>query len=157
MLRICRCYSELNISGLLAVYEGSITGSKKDRFYAEQDLCDYLRDDFFKIPGSFCAVWCDDDRYVSALRMEPYKDGFLLSGLETAPLERRRGYGAALVEAVCNLSAPVYAHVHRANRQSCHLHKRCGFVEVLDYGILLDGTVSRQYVTLCYKNTPASN
>lgn len=150
MLKVFHQYSELNIPDLLAVYEEGIIESGRRRFHAEQDLCDYLREDFFAVPGSYYALWCQEDHYVCGLRMEPYRDGYLLSGLETAPRERRKGYGMALVQAVCELTAPIYTHIHRTNLPSLRLHKKCGFVEILDFGVLLDGTVSNRYVTLCY-------
>lgn len=150
MLKICRRYSELNIPALLAVYEESLGKTGGSRFLAEQDFCDYLREDFFRVSGAYCALWLHEGCYVCALRVEPYRDGFLISVLETAPQDRRRGYGAALVTAVCQISFPVYVHVQKANVASLSLHRRCGFQEHLDYGILLDGTVSRQYVTLRY-------
>ena len=151
MLKVFCQYSELNIPNLLAVYEDTLMESNRSRFHAEQDFCDYLREDFFRIPGSYYAVWCHEGQYVSVLRMQPYEDGFLITGLQTALQARRKGYGTMLISALCDGNAAVYSHVHRSNHQSLRLHKKCGFTEVLDYGVLLDGTVSYQYVTLCYK------
>ena len=158
MLKVYHQYSELNISNLLAVYEDTIKQSQDGRFDAEQDFCDYLRNEFFSMNGSYYAVWCQDNCYVCALRMEPYRDGYLLTGLETAPQARRMGYGTALLNAVCQSISPVYSHVHRSNRASLRLHRNCGFIEICDYAMLLDGTVSSQYVTLCFKHEkPTSN
>lgn len=150
MLIVYRQYSKLNISDLLAVYEDSFVEDRKDRFCAEQDFCDYLREQFFCVADAYYAVWSQDNRYVCALRMEPYRDGYLLSGLETAPAQRRKGYAYSLLQAVCGLTKPIYSHVFRNNVPSLRLHKKCGFTQIQDYGVLLDGTVSNRYVTLCY-------
>ena len=150
MLKVCCQYLELNIPNLLVVYEDSLKEFDGSRFQAEQDLCDYLREDFFSIPGAYYALWCQEDRYACALRMEPYYDGFLISGLETSPDSRRKGYGEALVKSVCKRTSPVYAHVRKSNHASIALHRKCGFQQILDYGILLDGTISYRYVTMRY-------
>ena len=147
MLKICRSYRELNIQQLLEVYSQSLSEESISRFRAEQEYCDYLRENFFSIPNAFYALWDLEGRYVSGLRMEPYQDGFLLYWLETEPQERGKGYGKKLVKSVIEFlflqeSSPVYVHIHKKNTISLALHHACDFVTIQDYGVLLDGTVS---------------
>ena len=98
-------------------------------------------------------MWAPEGLYRSALRLEPYNDGYLLTALETTPAMRRKGYAEALVRAVLNAFSdmPIYSHVARANRASIALHKKCGFSKHLDYATYLDGSVSAQAVTFIYQ------
>ena len=105
--------NEVNFSDLMEVYrEGNIDNGRElypaDSAYeqlrnAEQDFYQYLQSVFFRQDHSFYAVWESDGKYQSALRLEPYMDGFLLCALETAPAARNRGLAAALVFAVQDL------------------------------------------------------
>ena len=56
---------------------------------AEQDFYQYLQQIFFRTPGAVYYVLEEGGRYISALRLEPYRDGMLLEALETAPNQRR--------------------------------------------------------------------
>ena len=157
MLKIFLNYQELNIHDLFSVCEESLQ-SKADQkgtaiIQAEDEFSSYLKEVFFCVPGAFYAVWTDNARYVSALRMEPYEDGFLLSGLETAPDARMKGYATKLLQAVkeyidCTIRLPVYSHIHKGNTASLALHRKCGFTQHSDFGRLIDGTVSCNYYTL---------
>jgi len=76
-------------------------------------------------------------RYVSALRLEPYRDGLLLEALETAPEQRRKGFAAALIRAVqCFLEGKtkLYSHVDKRNLSSLKVHEKCGFRIVSEQG-----------------------
>lgn len=157
MLKIFLNYQELNMHDLFRVYEESLR-KKADQngimvLRAEDDFSLYLKEVFFCASGAFYAVWTESGRYVSALRMEPYHDGFLLSGLETVPEERGRGYAAKLLHAVQEYVArtnhlPVYSHIHKRNAVSLTLHCKCGFAQISDFAWLIDGTVSGNYYTL---------
>lgn len=165
MLRIITSMSQLNPEQLMAVYLESnqengkvvFTDSNSDVQLrrAEDSFLTYLREDFFCQPGAFYAVWVADGVYKSALRMEPYLDGFLVEALETAPADRRKGYASDLVRAVlaflrtknCNT---VYSHVSKRNQASLKLHLKCGFVQISDSAVYIDGTVTQNSVTLCY-------
>lgn len=119
----------------------------------EEDFLAYLREDFYNVKGAFYAVWAVDDAYCSALRMEPYKDGLLLEALETAPHARRKGYACALISAVidhCQRSGykAIYSHIRKGNKPSLGAHKKCGFMQISDSAVLLDGTVTRNYCTM---------
>lgn len=120
---------------------------------AEQDLHQYLKDVFFRTPGAMYAIWEEKGRYVSALRLEPYRDGLLLSALETAPSHREKGYAEALIREalrVCG-SGKVYSHVGKTNAASLHTHCSCGFRTILDYAVYLDGSVDRRCYTMVYE------
>ena len=66
---------------------------------AEQDFYQYLQQVFFRTTGAVYYILEEGGRYISALRLEPYRDGMLLEALETAPNQRRKGYAAKLLRA----------------------------------------------------------
>ncbi len=161
MLRIFDRFSQLDTKKLMAVYEEANRKKGAECFLydpaprqiekAQRLFEDYLRDDFFGVRGAFYGVWDEENRYCSALRMEPYQDGLLLEALETAPGQRRRGYARRLLNQVL-LSLPkgtqVYSHVDKANKASLAVHSACGFSRMLDHAKLLDGTVTNRFFTL---------
>ena len=123
---------------------------------AEQDYRQYLQQVFFKTPGAVLAIWEEEGIYVSTLRLEPYKDGLLLEGLETAPDSRKKGYAQSLICAVqAHLAArgPVrlYSHVHKKNLASMKAHEKCGFSVISDHAAFIDGSVDHRSVTLFYQ------
>ncbi len=94
-------------------------------------------------------MWTADGAYVSVLRLEPYVDGYLLTGLETAPAARGKGYATMLMRAMLDIFPErIYSHVQMKNTASLALHQNVGFKILYDYAHLLDGTVSRNYYTL---------
>ena len=120
---------------------------------AKDDLMAYLRDDFFRPQGTFCAAWVVGGIYMSVLRIEPYRDGVLLHALETDPRARRKGYAFDLVCAVLSYLkekkySVVYSHIHKWNISSMCLHEKCGFERISDSAVLLDGTVTQSYFTM---------
>ena len=146
MLKLVSSMDKLNTEQYLAVYRQS----NRD-FRAEEKMLSYLREDFFSIRGAVCALWEVGSCYVSALRFEPYKDGYLITALETAPLERRKGYAKFLLQAVIsNFSGSVYSHIEKSNKLSMSLHLACGFEICSDSAVLLDGTVTSGYYTLVF-------
>lgn len=165
MLRMAESMGQLDFSRLMAVYRASNLEKARRLFpgepedvglrMAETEFYEYLSRVFFQTPGAVYALWEAEGRPVSALRLEPYQDGWLLAGVETAPDCRRMGYAAALVEAACQslVSGKVYAHVSRRNRASLALHRRCGFRQVQDWACLLDGTTTNAMVTLLRDGT----
>lgn len=154
MLRCFYRAGELNFEKLCAVYRESCEQFAEGRalslYQAEVELEDYIREEFFRQHGAFYTVWEENGQYLSALRIEPYQDGYLLASLETDPDHRRNGYGEKLISSVVDyVNKPVYAHVYRDNRASLALHTKCGFERILDYAVFLDGTVSQDAWTLC--------
>ena len=123
---------------------------------AEQDFYSYLHDCFFSHPGAEYCIWEEGDRYVSALRLEPYRDGLLLEALETVPDQRRKGFATRLIRAVQARiaqrgSVPVYSHVSKTNQASLNTHLRCGFEVVQDFAAYIDGSVDARACTLRYE------
>ena len=145
MLKICTCFSELDFEKLCRVY-----GYDTDSHVKRNGLYDYLQEDFFSFKDAFYAVWIVNGEYVSALRMEPYEDGYLLEALQTVSSERNKGYARCLLETVlhCNRIDTVYAHIYKNNRASMSVHCACGFRQYLDYAKFIDGTVSAKACTL---------
>lgn len=166
MLHLFCALSQLRFGSLMVVYEQ--TNQRQGRALwpdepearqlqlAEADFYRYVSQCFFKTPGAVYAVWEADGQYVSALRLEPYRDGLLLEALETAPTQRRKGYAAALIQAVQaeltrQARAKVYSHVEKRNIPSLKTHESCGFGIIADYAACVDGTVSRRMYTMCWE------
>ncbi len=152
-----QCYYSLNdldFSKLMQVYsEGNLLKTQERNGPAtiaavEQEFYNYLADVFFRTKRAFYAVWVDAGTYISAVRVEPYCDGVLLSALETCPEMRHAGYAQKLIRAIQkqflegNQQVQVYAHISRNNHASICTHTACDFQKILDYAIYLDGTVS---------------
>ena len=155
MLLIAKRLEELDFSALMDIYmEGNLEKAEEygdgGLLRAEREFYDYLREDFFRQQGTFYAVWTEQGSYVSALRLEPYKDGWLLEALETAPDDRKKGYAKRLMGEVLEYmgQAVVYSHVSRRNEASLRTHYACGFQKYLDHVVYLDGSVSHRAVTL---------
>lgn len=162
MLKIVNRLNQLKFSELMSVYsEGNVENgaerypdlSKEAQIReAELDFYSYLNETFFCTEGAYYALWEDDNRYVSALRMEPYNDGWLLCALETKPSERRKGHAANLINAVLDYMAmpaetTIYSHVWKGNKASVSTHLKCGFRIELDYAIYLDGSILQNHYT----------
>lgn len=161
MLCIASSLKDLNFSALMDVY---IEGNQENAaeawpelpegpaiLQAEQTFYQYLHDDFFTVDGAFYALWQEDGAYISALRLEPYRDGLLLEALETAPAHRRRGYAAKLILAVLAHigRGKIYSHVSKRNLASLRVHEKCGFSRILEYAVYIDGSVNQNACTLC--------
>ena len=159
MLILAHGLRELRFGALMGVYlQGN--QEKAERDYpeepagaglrlAEEDFYRDLRECFFRTPGAAYAVWEEGGSYVSALRLEPYRDGVLVNALETAPQQRRKGYASRLLEAVLGtLNGPVYSHVAKSNLPSLALHERLGFRRIQETALYLDGSLDRRACTL---------
>lgn len=164
MLKVFCSTKGLDKAQLLNVYEQSVCEAGKQNYAylsenlqllrAEEDLLSYI-DQFLADMHSLLALWICDGIYRAVLRIEPYNDGYLLAGLETAPDERNKGHATALIKEVQKYLSQVdhyklYSHVDKKNYASVHVHQNCGFYCVLDHAIYLDGSVSHKAYTLCY-------
>lgn len=162
MLILAKSIGELSFSSLMEVYRESCRENGQEFWpretperqlaLAEQDFYGYLSESFFRVQGAVYMIWQLDGRYVSALRLEPYRDGLLLEALETAPDCRRRGYARELVRAVLEQHAgmKVYSHVGKKNIASLRTHEACGFRRIQEYAVYIDGSVNDRCCTLCY-------
>ena len=159
MLRTFYRAQELDMEQLKAVYRQTNYEQGRKRFLreepddalrlAEEDFERYITEEFYRFPNAFYAVWEEAGQYRCALRMEPYRDGYLLTSLETHPDHRRRGYGTLLIQATsAAVNASVYAHIYKDNKISMAVHEKCGFCQELDYAKLLDGTVTQRACTM---------
>ena len=149
----------------MAVYEEGNRENAQDFFpelsgseqmlRAEQEFYQYLKEDFFKTPKAMYCIWEVEGIYVSALRLEPYRDGLLLEALETMPGKRGRGYASVLVKAVQRLpelaGRKIYSHVGKRNEPSLRTHRACGFEITSDRAVYVDGSVNDRCYTLCYE------
>ena len=160
MLALISTMNDLDFRALVHVYRANteLFGNVKNDAYKllsyEQNFYQYLNEVFFATPGAQYAVWCVEGAYLSALRLEPYRGGLLITALETAPEVRNRGYATKLLKAVlvsvrtsgCN---SVYAHIDKRNDLSLRTHKKCGFTVISDSARLLDGSFLPTMFTLC--------
>ena len=144
-------YSEGNRENARDLYPHLLEG--QGILQAEQDFHQYLWETFFRTAGACYAIWQQEERYICALRLEPYRDGVLLNGLETAPEYRRQGYARRLMQAALGLcgECKVYSHVHKRNTPSLQLHLQCGFQRISEQAVYLDGSVNSYCCTLCYQ------
>ena len=160
MLRVITKMGQLPFGALKRIYLHSNTQAANADYpnrpdgllQAEMDFYDYLRNDFFRVEGAYYCLWEIDGKPVSALRLEPYRDGLLLTGLETDPEQRGKGYAGALMAAALErVDKPVYSHIERNNLASVRAHEKCGFEKVTNFAVLLDGSVSQKADTYLRK------
>jgi ribosomal protein S18 acetylase RimI-like enzyme len=121
---------------------------------AEQDHYAFLSE-FFRLPQTFLALWVSEGVYKAALRVEPYADGVLIEGVETAPDSRGKGFGTLVLKntlnyLVANGADKVYSHIAKDNLASINLHEACGFRKLTDYAIFVDGSVDQRSFTYVY-------
>lgn len=166
MLKLYESLCDLHFGKLMRVYTES-NEENAENFYpddhrsigilkAEQDFYQYLKESFFAQNGAFYAVWLEADKYVSALRIEPYRDGLLLAALETDPEHRGRGFAKKLILAVLlhlqeRGCTTVYSHVGKKNTPSLRAHLACGFQRIEERAVYIDGSVTQRACTMCRK------
>lgn len=158
MLLLFTKYNEIDVTQLLNIWSESIHSSGiekypnhsiyEQRILSERDCSDYLQDMLNQSTG-ICAVWAPTGRYAAALRLEQYRDGFLIAGLETALDARRKGYAEALLSSLLDhfIGTPIYSHISIKNVPSIRLHEKCGFRRIFDHAVFLDGSVSTNAYT----------
>ena len=162
MLYLAWRLGQLDFSELMAVYEegnrenGALfhpeLSEGQQILHAEQSFYQYLKECFFATEGAVYALWVENGKYVSALRLEPYEDGLLLEALETIPSQRRKRYAQQLIRAVqAQFPQKIYSHISKKNTASLMVHQKCGFVQILDYAKYIDGSFVRTAVTLRYR------
>lgn len=165
MLRLIHSIRTLPFGALMEVYAESNRENGQEFWpelsdgeqllRAEQEFYQYLQQVFFKTEGACYCLWEADGRIVSALRLEPYRDGLLLEALETAPDHRHKGYATALIRAVqAQLGkCKIYSHVGKRNIPSLNAHLACGFRRISEQAVYADGSVNERCCTLLYEGT----
>ena len=163
MILVFENLKEISFSQLMMVYE---EGNRENgaEFWpdmeegqrilrAEQAFYQYLREIFFPTENARYYVWVEQGNYVSALRLEPYRDGLLLEALETAPSMRKMGCAVKLIHAVQEQlpHGKIYSHVSKRNLASLKTHAKCGFRRIAEYAVEIDGSVSNRSCTLCWE------
>ena len=98
----------------------------------EQYFMTFLREKFFPQERNRYYVLEVDEHWVSALRLTKIDDFYYLEALETAPEQRKKGYGTQIIEEVIQLlkkRGPVIirSNVAKDNWASLATHQRCGF------------------------------
>lgn len=166
MLIIAKSMAELSFDALMEIYvEGNRENGERlwpempeeERMtLAKQEFRRYLTEQFFPKPGAVYAIWEMEGQYVSALRLEPNRDGLLMEALETLPEQRRKGYAVTLIRAVQAWlreqgKVKVYSHVSKRNTASLKTHERCGFRRFLDHTVWFDGSVNPNAYSMLYE------
>ena len=163
MLTIITRPEDLPFSSLMEVYEQSNRNhgasmyphrdSNEQLALAEQDLYEYLHDSLSN-KTAIVALWSSEGRCMAALRLEQYRDGLLLTSLETRPTDRKKGYATELVRAVLASfnDQKIYSHVYISNHASIALHEKCGFSRIASSAEFLDGSVSNRACTYLYQD-----
>lgn len=162
MLKVIENIRQLDFAALMSVYEETNILSGKEQYpnlteseqlrEAEQVFYQYLYSVFFRQKGARYVVWVENRNYISAMRVEPYLDGFLLCGLETAPSFRKMGYAKKMICAFqeSTREQKLYSHISKRNAASIQTHISCNFRIIKDYATHLDGSVFRDSVTMLY-------
>jgi GNAT superfamily N-acetyltransferase len=162
MLIVAKSLKDFSFSKLMEIYaEGNLENARelwpdepagRQLALAEEEFYLYLYQVFFRTEGACYLIWQVDGRYVSALRLEPYRDGLLLEALETAPEYRRQGFAAELVRAAQGYAAgtKIYSHVNKGNLASLRTHEKCGFERILESAVYIDGSADNKSCTFCY-------
>lgn len=118
---------------------------------AEQDFYGFMKEVFFQTPNACLYVWAVEGQWRSALRLEPYEDGYLICGITTEPAYRRCGYAKRLLKSVLQQqNGKIYSHVEKLNFPSLQLHENCGFVKQQEWAKMLNGEILHNFWTLCY-------
>ena len=167
MLLICNRLSQIRFGQLMEVYSESVAENGEE-FYpdlssneqilrAEQDFYAYLQSGFFTRPGDQYCIWEENGRYVSALRLQTFRDGLLLEALETHPSFRGSGYAKKLILSVLEQLQPakLYSHIGHKNIPSQATHSACGFVKIADFARYADGSVNDRCGTYLYESKNA--
>ena len=164
MFEIISSLDKLPFGELMSVYEESNQENGAERYpnlpanlqlmEAEQDFYAYLKT-FFRQSDSFYVLWRTGEVLVSALRIEPYQDGWLLAALETRPDRRKCGFAKEMINELLSYMEmthrlPVYSHIGRRNFASQKVHISCGFQEILSYSVYADGRVNDHCTTYSY-------
>lgn len=155
MFKIIHSMGEVCYSDLTRIYQQSLTKDALSTYLhyspergfmeAEQDFYLYIKG-FLTDKQCFLALWYPEGRPESVLRCEPYRDGFLIEGLETAPESRGNGYAKALLKSVVaylkhQSCGKIYSHIHKKNTASIWVHELCGFQKSSDFAVYIDGSV----------------
>ncbi len=164
MLQIIKRDRELDLGQLCDIYRESLRKDGAAHYpgedlplqflYAQQDFYQFIRS-FFTDLGGIYALWVEKNRYVSAVRLERYKDGYLVSGLETSEDMRGQGFATRLLSDLLeycrsNRILPVYSHVACHNQESIAVHKKAGFEMKEPLAVYLDGSVDHKSITMFF-------
>lgn len=163
MLVFINNIQDIKYGSLMGVYEQELqAAARRDYphlppsaalFEAQQDFYAYLKDVFFKTEGTLLAVWQMEGEYASALRLEPYEDGYLLCGICTALACRRQGYARSLLTGTLARlpeGTKIYSHVEKYNQASIELHRSCGFENIQDGVKMLNGSFLHNFFGFLY-------
>ena len=130
MITLAKNMGQLRFSQVAQLYEA-------EALEAEQALYAFLREDFF--PGGICCLWEEKGRYVAVLRLQPWKDGWLLDGLQTHRDHWRKGYASEAAAACIRVAfeqfgfPAVYSYMNAKNEPSFRTAMKNGMTLVDEY------------------------
>lgn len=163
MLKVITRLDQLDIGQIISLYYETNLKYGADRYghlhenlqllYAEQDLYAYI-EMFLADDDTAYAVWAPGEAYKAALRIERYSDGLIITGLETAPGERQKGFATELLSSVVQFltdhySGKVYSHIEKTNYASLKLHQNIGFTVISNTATYIDGSFHNDAYTYC--------
>lgn len=144
-------YKDIDERKLMDVYNES-NFENTDYFYpneknkevavksVEEGFLDYLKNDFFIIPGSTYWVLEENGVWISALRTNLISKGlYYIEALETRPDSRKKGYTTSLLNQIIETlkkEGPfrLCSCVSKKNEASLKVHQKCGFKIVSEDG-----------------------
>ena len=149
-VKVVKRTNEIALERLLDVYADEFkSAAERESFYM------YLLE-YFSAPDCCYFLLVCDDQYVSVLRTERYRDGYLITGLHTKREFRSRGFGKQILTEACGHlrssgNVAIYSHVENTNAASIRVHLACGFKKELEYASFIDGSISWNSCTLILK------
>lgn len=145
MLAVFSRISDMDFDALLDVYSQSLD---KNNWQEVNTFFDDLQL-FFDNENVYLMQWVQENKVMAAMRLETYRDGYLITCLETDPNFRRKGCAYKLLNAVMTQFPGVYySHVDKRNKPSLLLHQKLGFEIYLNHAVYVDGSVYSGSVTL---------
>lgn len=124
-----------------ALERDPVAGATQALIQAEEDrFVDFLCQ-FFRGYRSSYYVLCDNDRWVSALRLTQLSGFYYLEALETAPEERRKGHATHLMQLMLRRlkkhstgQVVIRSCINKKNAASLAVHTKYGFVIETEHG-----------------------
>lgn len=117
-----------NIKNFYPKLNNDVLGLKQ----IEEDFCNYLENEFFKINGNKCYVLVLNDNWISALRLSKLDNFYWIEALETNPEYRNKGYAQKLLLKTINYlkregNFIIKDEVYINNIVSLNTHLKCNF------------------------------
>lgn len=174
MLLVFHDAAGLDLGEFTAVYRGSAL-ENCERMYPnepeapaalaryEREHRAYMEGPFFREEGGVLFVEAEEGRYLSAVKLYPWKEPgrWHVEALETRPEERGKGYGARVLSGAVRTmekagAVEILSDVAKTNEASIRTHLRCGFRREAERWTEADGAVTDKRCTMVYRGGEGS-